>query len=131
MTVKQLEKKAELLRKQLQSVNVQIEKMHLPKKLAELKKKYLGKCFIYMNSYGSSIEPWPLYSRVIAVEDDLRFFTEQFQTPSEIGPKEYKVGYDSVSLFQSEISSDEYHAAKDQFFMSIVSEMLQKIQIKP
>jgi len=50
--------------------------------LPELR-KMIGKCFKYLNSYGSSLPQWWLYTKIISIDEkNLSFICVQFQRTS-------------------------------------------------
>lgn len=74
--------------------------------------KLVGKCFLYMNSYGGSYgEPWPLYQKVLSAEEGgVTLF--QFETDCDgkitIEPACRRFG---IATLGESISENEFDAA--------------------
>lgn len=100
----------------------EIEEISLP-----TLKKSVGKCFKFINSYGSSHPKWPLYLKIISIDEkDLMFNTISFQITSlkNVEAKlEEKYNYRGRNYFDDtsyqEIPKAEFEKAKKQFLKTI------------
>lgn len=114
--------KLEKLRKQRNELDVQIrdieDKLMEEKILPSLKKR-IGKCYVYINSYGGGSEKWNLYHRVLNVDEEANYIIDSFQQCSdgrieiETKTKFNYSGRDSLSdSSYKEITIEEYQEAQ-------------------
>jgi len=115
--LKKIDRQLKLLRKESYKEQERIAKILIPK----FKKDYIGRCYKYENSYGSSSDckPWNLYIKITDVTNISFFDTDkptfelecfQFQLTSddrfEVEMKKHMYGYSLDSSYKEIIRED-------------------------
>lgn len=86
-------------------------------------RKSIGKCFKFINSYGGNYEKWPLYIKIVSIDEkSLSFNTIEFQKTSlELAEAKLdkKWNFRGKSYFNDsnyiEISKSEFNKARSNF----------------
>lgn len=130
-TIKQLEKKALSVRKELNDINDQISSLKDQKELPALKKKYEGKFFKYMNSAGGDYGKWPIYvfCKEVVSRNEVR--VNSFESaPINGNQNEFKIDHNvSTWMMETEITGNEYHTALVYFESKMLQLMSDYINI--
>lgn len=114
ISLRELKKSEKTLRASLNKIHDQIDAEEDRRALPKLKKQYEGKFFKFMNSCGSDSEKWPVYSFCRRVISKDKCLVDRFE--SDPYKNEFTVdGEDYFSLFQTEVTIQEYMNALTEF----------------
>lgn len=112
-TLTSLQKKLKKSEKEVDKLREEIEEKRLVRGLPSLKKKYEGKYFKYLNSYGNGTSWW-LYIYCHEVVGLNEMLVTRFQvTPNECEFKIYS--HEFEFLLQQQITKEEYDSAAENF----------------
>ncbi len=92
-------------------------------------KDEVGKCYVYINSYGSGDEKgdWPLYIQVVKVTDGAHLETIEFQhTSHDEFSLKGSMKFGRIDSNYQEISFDEYIKAKNEFVVAFMKKFGKK-----
>ena len=113
-----LAQKEKRLRRELITVQNEIERINLEKELPKVKAKYEGKFWKYANSCGIDYKPWELYSHCKKVTSLHEAIFDSF----EMTPFENKFHLDKEEYFhlcQTEITKTQYKNAMKRMFKKL------------
>ena len=107
-----------------------IEEKKLKEKTLPKLRKDVGKCYKYMNSYGGNSSRWPLYIKIISIDERNNWFKVlEFQNTSENILEirhNVKINFEGQNYFErygwsnyQEITKSEFNAAKKRLLKKI------------
>lgn len=109
-----------------------IEYKELVEKSVPLLRKSVGKCFKYLNSYGGDSKLWPLYIKIVEINDkDMTFETLEFQKTSKNQIEirfENRSNFDGKNYFDDVWGSGSYIKITNAEFNRARKSLLKKVK---